>query len=406
MIKKIVLVSIISLSLSLFGCKKSDLETSLWNKSELLKQTPNYWDVGLNYGDNIKAIMYDGQQYNGQTTNIFAFLGIPTSPKPLDGYPAILLIHGGLGRAFPDWVKMWTDRGYIAIAPDFDAQMSTPQTGVNQVIENSLGGPKGYGVTALDLEYPEGSWLYQSVSNIVIAHNLLRSLDDINQDKIGITGISWGSYLTGITLGVDERLAFAMPVYGAGFMDEDYSSSLYSMFAGMSDDMLIQYREKFDPSSYLKEVNIPTFWVQGVNDFAFSPVQKQKTVDLITKTNAYYAYYVNMPHGQEIGASRPELFAFADSVVNDSNDIIKLKEESNDGSKILLKSDNGVAIKKSYLFWTDALELDMRYAQWYKEDIVIENNEIHVKIPVDAQFFFVEVTDQHDNIVSSKFYRG
>ena len=72
----------------------------------------------------------------------------------------------------------------------------------------------------------------------------------------------------------------------------------------------------------------------------------------------------------------------------------------------MLKSDNGVAIKKSYLFWTDALELDMRYAQWYKEDIVIENNEIHVKIPVDAQFFFVEVTDQHDNIVSSKFYRG
>ena len=402
--KKVLIVITLLISFGLFSCNKTKEDETMWNKKELLNKTTNYWNVGLNYSDNIRAIMYEGQIYNEKLTNIFAYLGIPKHQYQM-GYPAVILIHGGLGKAFPEWVKMWTDKGYVAIAPDFDAQMSTPETGINNVVRNNLGGPKGYGVTAINFEDEENSWLYQSVSNIVIAHNLLRSIDEVNNKKIGITGISWGSYLTAITLGVDDRFAFAMPVYGAGFLDEDYTSSLYSMFAGMDDNMLSEYQKKFDPSAYLKDVNIPTFWVQGVNDAAFSPIQKQKAADLITKTDVFYAYYANMSHGQEHGSSRPELFAFADSIVKEENAIIHVVEESYDDSSLSLKSINGVNIQEAYLFWTDSTEYEIRLAQWYRENVTITNNIINVNIPAEAQFFFVEIKDQHGNVVSSKFYR-
>ncbi|MGI6359437.1 MAG: alpha/beta hydrolase family protein [Acholeplasmatales bacterium] len=404
--KKVLIIITLLISMGLFSCNKTEKNKTMWNKKELLNQTTNYWNVGLNYSDNISAIMYEGQIYNGELTNIFAYLGIPKTPMPDGGYPAIILIHGGLGRAFSDWVKMWTDRGYVAIAPDFDAQMSTPETGLNKIVRNNLGGPKGYGVTAIDFENEKNSWLYQSISNIVIAHNLLRSIDKVNNQKVGITGISWGSYLTAITLGVDDRFAFAMPVYGAGFLDEDYTSGLYSMFAGMDDNMLSEYQKKFDPSAYLKDVKIPTFWVQGVNDFAFSPVQKQKATDLITKTDVFYAYHTNMQHGQEHGSSCPELFAFADSIVNEGNTIIKIIEDIYIETTLSLKSINGVNIQEAYLFWTDSTEYEIRSAQWYRGNATITDNIISVNIPTEAQFFFVEVKDQYGNIVSSKFYKG
>ena len=42
---------------------------------------------------------------------------------------------------------------------------------------------------------------------------LLRAQPDVDAARIGLTGISWGGYLTCITAGVDDRFRFAVPVY-------------------------------------------------------------------------------------------------------------------------------------------------------------------------------------------------
>jgi len=39
--------------------------------------------------------------------------------------PAVVLVHGGGGTAFADWVKMWTACGYAAIAVDLEGQIPT-----------------------------------------------------------------------------------------------------------------------------------------------------------------------------------------------------------------------------------------------------------------------------------------
>ena len=65
----------------------------------------------------IKALCYDGADYKGQKTKIFAHIGYPEM-KDGEKVPAIVLVHGGGGHAFPEWIKIWNRRGFAAIAMD------------------------------------------------------------------------------------------------------------------------------------------------------------------------------------------------------------------------------------------------------------------------------------------------
>ena len=48
---------------------------------------------------------------------------------------------------------------------------------------------------------------------------------DVDAERIGVTGISWGGYLTCIVAGLDDRLKFAVPVYGCGFLGDNPSGA-------------------------------------------------------------------------------------------------------------------------------------------------------------------------------------
>ena len=48
--------------------------------------------------------------------------------------------------------------------------------------------------------------------DVILAHSLLRSWPRVDPERIGLTGISWGGYLTCIATGVDNRFKFAIPV--------------------------------------------------------------------------------------------------------------------------------------------------------------------------------------------------
>lgn len=57
-------------------------------------------EAGYSYdgGENIEGIYFTGAEYNGEKTEIFAYLGVPETQKPADGYPAMVLVHGGWVR--------------------------------------------------------------------------------------------------------------------------------------------------------------------------------------------------------------------------------------------------------------------------------------------------------------------
>src|SRR5206468_7943210 len=68
----------------------------------------------------IKAFFYDGLAYQGHATRVFAYVGIPPGANSKSKVPGMVLVHGGGGTAFPEWVRIWNERGYAAIAMDLE----------------------------------------------------------------------------------------------------------------------------------------------------------------------------------------------------------------------------------------------------------------------------------------------
>ena len=127
-----------------------------------------------------------------------------------------MLVHGGGGKAFSAWAEHWANQGYVALAMDLSGN------GPNGRLSD--GGPDQSDQSKFrdfTLETATEMWTYHAVSAVLRGHSLLRSLPEVDQDRVGITGISWGGYLTCIVAGIDPRFKVAVPVYGCGFLGEN-----------------------------------------------------------------------------------------------------------------------------------------------------------------------------------------
>lgn len=93
---------------------------------------PGTWDIArlknepppmeiVDQSGPIHSLLYKGDPVAGISTEVFAFYASPqTLGKATtdESFPGIVLIHGGGGTAFSDWVWLWAKRGYAAIAMD------------------------------------------------------------------------------------------------------------------------------------------------------------------------------------------------------------------------------------------------------------------------------------------------
>ena len=188
---------------------------------------------------NLASIYYEGEPYKGKPTRVFAYLAYPANAKGRS--PAMVLVHGGAGRAFADWAQMWAARGYVALSMDVFGQGPDGKHAED-------GGPNLDGGTIFP-SAPKDSWTYSAVANIVRGTSLLTSMPEVDPKRIGITGISWGGYLTCIVAGVDDRLKAAAPIYGCGFYHE--GSAWLKDIQALPEARRSVWIKYLDPSAYL-----------------------------------------------------------------------------------------------------------------------------------------------------------
>lgn len=152
----------------------------------------------------IAEIIFEGAPYKGAESKVFAYYCNPSmlgADKSSKGkYPGILCLHGGGGTAYIEWVKIWAGRGYAAMAIDWDgckpdSNIPMAKRGKEKVPLKNGGPMKTYENIALkDGTDIRDSWSYQSIAQIVRAHSLLRSFDEVDESKTALTGISWGGF--------------------------------------------------------------------------------------------------------------------------------------------------------------------------------------------------------------------
>jgi hypothetical protein len=84
-----------------------------WQTADL-KKTPQHWGASTAEGG-VKAVWLAGPSYKAKPTRAFAYYGIPEGGTRA---PGMVLIHGGGGTAFAEWVRMWNREGFAVIAVD------------------------------------------------------------------------------------------------------------------------------------------------------------------------------------------------------------------------------------------------------------------------------------------------
>lgn len=365
-------------------------DTAPWDVA-VLKQPPKV--TWVDQSGPLRKLYYESEPRNGKPTRVFGYCAFPAK---LEGKaPAMVLIHGGGGKAFPEWVRLWADRGYIALAMDLAGKgpddQPLPDGGPDQSDTYKL--PKD----RMDLKE---MWTYHAVAACVRANSLLASLPEVDPERIGVTGISWGGYLTCIVAGVDDRFKCAVPVYGCGYLHEN--SAWLKQFAAMPEDWRGEWVKNFDPSSHVGRAKMPVLFVNGTNDFAYPLDSYQKTYRLVQ--NRELCVTVNMPHGHVQGWAPVEIGLYSDQFVRGGKPLAKLD------LKLKLNAENteatagwsGAENPKAAFHWTTDTGM-WQTRKWQTRDAAMNGDQIKAEIPKERPLvFFVTLKDARGATVSTE----
>jgi hypothetical protein len=240
-------------------------------------------------------------------------------------------------------------------------------------------------------------WTYHAVADAIRAHSLLLSLPEVDKRRTGLTGLSWGGYLTCIIAGVDHRFKVAVPVYGCGFLQRD------SYWANTLQEMDPARRERwvrlFDPSSYLGQVRCPILFLNGTTDFAY-PMDSYKDSYSLVRSPRWISVQIGLPHHHIWNLG--EGLACVDSVLKDGAPLPRLSEMRIRDGQARATARSKTAITKAELcYTTDTGPWQKR--TWHTEPAAI--NKSHVSAPVPNArplVCFLAVTDDRGLRVSTE----
>jgi len=371
--------SLAQLSIVLFLGLTSQAAPITWNLEQLSVPPKTYPAEGFE-SNNIQAVYFDGLPWKGKPTRVFAYIGIPKI-KPGQKVPGMVLIHGGEGTAFSRWVKLWNSRGYAAIA--MDTCGSTPSPGGRGAPpRHEHGGPSGWGgFNQLD-DPIEDQWTYHAVGSVILANSLLRSLPEVDANRIGLTGVSWGGMLACVTAGVDDRFRFVVPVYGSGF--KTFKSP--------------KWHELWEPGLYLPQARMPFLWVDGASDF-FYPLDSVQKSYRATPAPRTLCTRINMAHSHSAGQTPPEIHAFADSILKDGTPLPRITKQGADW----LEYESATRIIRAEINFTlDSGEWRKRKWQTNSATLDAEKHRVTAVIPEGAKVYFLSIMDDRGLVVSSE----
>ena len=275
----------------------------------------------------VRSLLYAGEPFRGDATRVFALYATPasigstTGQAPAAGpWPGIVLVHGGGGTAFAEWVTLWARRGYAAIAMDLSGSRPDPAgtdpAGHARRIRLPDGGPDQRDEDKFDTIATPGlddDWCYHAVANVIRAHSLLRTLPGVDPGRTAITGISWGGYTTCLVAALDDRFRAAVPVYGCGHLREN--STWLGDFARIGPEGAARWERLYDPATYLPACRVPIFFVNGTNDFAYPLDSFMKSHGDVRHAARNIRIEVNMPHAHPPGWAPAEIGAFIDAAL-------------------------------------------------------------------------------------------
>ncbi|PYU04826.1 MAG: S9 family peptidase [Acidobacteria bacterium] len=224
--------------------------------------------------------------FDGKT--ISAFLWVPYNLKRDGSNPGIVLPHGGpTGQtvdSFNRWAAALASRGYVCVAPN-------------------VRGSTGYGIDFQKANVKDLGG--GDLEDEVYAAKFLAATGYVDEKKIGMTGGSYGGYMTLMAIGKKPDLwAAAVEQYGIinwltmlkhedPFLQE-YEKSL------MGDPVKdLEVYENASPIKYIRNAKAPLLVLQGENDIRVPKEEAEQVVAIYKETGKTVDahYYAQEGHG-------------------------------------------------------------------------------------------------------------
>jgi cephalosporin-C deacetylase-like acetyl esterase len=218
----------------------------------------------------VEEIYYFSRQYHDKPVKIFGYFCYPASKEKL---PAILLSHGGGGTASLDRAVNWAARGYAVLAIDL------PGKGENRAGSRSTG-PDMTVPILLETKSLSDNYLIHAAAAARNGITYLTQRKEVDPERIGMIGLSWGGVLTILTNGQDERLKAAVNVFGAGYISE--GCAWQAWFTAMSTAEKSDWDNYVDPKNFLATQKAPILFVSGTNDHCYYLPTFQKSFLAVT----------------------------------------------------------------------------------------------------------------------------
>jgi len=223
-------------------------------------------------------------------TVISALMWVPFNLRRDGSNPALVLPHGG-----PTWqvIDFWNpsvaalvSRGYLCIAPN-------------------VRGSTGYG---MDFQRANSQDLGGGdLQDEVYAAKFLQATGYVNPKKIGISGASYGGFMTLMAIGKTPNIwAAAVDLFGVidwRTMLQNSDPELQQHIRALLGDPVKDKRvyETSSPIAYIHNAKAPLLVLQGENDPRVPKEEAAQVVDLLKKDGKIVEaqYYANEGHGFE-----------------------------------------------------------------------------------------------------------
>lgn len=367
-------------------------ENGIHYPNELWQKPTFFYDEANDISNrNIKAVWLRSD-YQGQESYAFAYLGYPAIIK--ENMPAVLLLHGGGGTAYPDWVSRWTDLGYIALAVDLEGNQPKEEANMsltpNLLYTNSdYHTPKNQHFN--DFNKPvEETWVYYATKTAIIANSFLHHLDNVEKLKIGVVGVSWGGFIASVITGYDDRFSFSAPIY-VTLNNEGTDSNL-------SDYLSVA------PAASLFDNDDPLGHIQTPMLILGSNVDQSSRLDSLVKTylkvpNGYLSIHDNLLHAQGIAADLLEPYLFA-AAMNENKPYPKITAQPTlHKNEVTIELPENITIDRARLIYAE--ENIHIQASYGRKNISVNGQMVTFEVTEEMVYYYINILDSSGITTSS-----
>jgi dienelactone hydrolase len=231
-----------------------------------------------------EEVMFHSERDGEKDVDIFAYFSYPKNAvRTGKKLPAFVWNQGGLSRASAFRTEMGAKRGYATLCIDF------PQPGYRSTGNYAIN-------TGIELkDDPRQAPIYHGAVALLKAVSYLQARPEVDGNRIGMAGSSWGGFYTTLMVGLDARLKVGACMYGAGNVQmgnmwwdspktdkapaqnssgqnsSEQSTSYRVMLDPKKQDPAFRerWRVTLDPALRLLRRQTPLAWFTGTNDWFY-----------------------------------------------------------------------------------------------------------------------------------------